>query len=178
MIDYKIPSGRVSIEQVMAWGPCYSRSRIDSMSGGKDHLTLLEVLDLDIPAKDRVWAALHEEFLTLGQMRLFACSAAETVLGVWYKSWPDAAGDAAWGAAMDAAMDAAWAAQVEILKRVAKLRSPLTAKALAAEIGVTERRIQQIGRDIPHLSRGHRGRFEWPDLPETRKAARGLLGRS
>ncbi len=47
----------VTIADVMAWTPCYSQAKITALYAGRERLTALDILDLDIPAKDRFWAA-------------------------------------------------------------------------------------------------------------------------
>jgi len=43
-------------------------------------LTALQILDLDIPAEDRLWAVLREELIDPRALRLFACREAELAL--------------------------------------------------------------------------------------------------
>jgi hypothetical protein len=129
---------RVTVDQVMSWYPCpgsgYTRERIESISQGRDSLTALEILDLDIPVEDRFWAVLRTDFLSEQQLRLVAADFAERVLhmfeaehpadkrplqieaarafarGVIFRQRLYAARAAAGDAARDAAFDAAGAA--------------------------------------------------------------------
>ena len=128
----------VTIEQVLAWHPCaeYTEERIAELFAGRNALTAEDVAALDISAEDRIWALLHNEFLTDKQMHLLACDFAEAVVHLCgddprpqaaidaKRAWlrgeigdaeldasrdaMDAAMAAAWDAARDAAMAAAW----------------------------------------------------------------------
>ena len=91
----------VTVDQIMAWGPCddYPRERVEELFAGRESLSAMEILELDIPCEDILWAALCEELVP-----------AET-LAAW-----DAAWDAAWAAARAAAYTVAWSAQVIILQ--------------------------------------------------------------
>jgi len=63
----------VTVDQVMAWTPCYTRERVEALFAGRECLTALEIADLDIPAEDRVWALCHRELLTDAELRELAC---------------------------------------------------------------------------------------------------------
>src|SRR5665213_206228 len=52
-----------TVRQVFALGPCYDLARIKSLFGARRTLTLAQVLDLDIPAADRVWFATQNRVL-------------------------------------------------------------------------------------------------------------------
>ena len=127
----------VTIDQVMDWQPCegYSREFVTRLFAGREQLTARDIVALEIPAEDRLWALLHPEFLTDAQMHALACDYAEQVVHLcgddprpraaieakraWLRgeisdgdlaaAWA-AAWDAAWAAAGAAARDAAWAA--------------------------------------------------------------------
>lgn len=73
---------RVTVDDVMLWGPCpeYSEERVRALFGRRKYMTASQILDLEIPAEDRIWAVLHEELLTDTQLRMFACDCAERVL--------------------------------------------------------------------------------------------------
>ena len=45
-----------TIEEMMQFDPCYSREQVADLWAGRERLSLLEILDLPIPAKDRIWA--------------------------------------------------------------------------------------------------------------------------
>ena len=111
------------------WGACYDDDQIAEHFGDRESVTLLEVLDSEIAAQDRVWVASYA--LSERDARLFACWCAEQVLGddcdprsraavdvarryalgeatsEELSAARDAAWDAAWDAAGDAARDAA-----------------------------------------------------------------------
>ena len=48
-----------TVDEMMAEKPCdgYPQERVAALWGGRERLTLLEVLRLHIPAADRVWVA-------------------------------------------------------------------------------------------------------------------------
>jgi len=131
---------RVTVGDVMAWGPCddYEREDVQRLFGRRKYMTADQILDLDIPIEDRLWAVLREELLAAPVLREFACRCAERALRreraagrkVDTRLWEavrmarryargkatdeelaaarDAAWDAARDAAWDAARDAAW----------------------------------------------------------------------
>ncbi len=63
----------VTVNQVMAWEPCYDSDRVEALFAGRECLTALEIADLDIHAEYRVWALCHEELLTPCELRTLAC---------------------------------------------------------------------------------------------------------
>ena len=71
---------KVTIEEFMAFKPCYSKEKILEIAQGKKEWTALEVLALDIPSQDKLWAVLHEEFIDEPILHEFACQCAETAL--------------------------------------------------------------------------------------------------
>ena len=126
----------VTVDKVMSWVPCreYTRNRITKLFAGREALSALNVLELDIPASDKLWAVLREEMLSAEALYEFACRVAEHALMKERKdgrepdprSWAAIAAkrkwlrgeiteeelSAAWAAARDAARDAAWATAV------------------------------------------------------------------
>ena len=81
---------RVTIAQAMAWQPCgwdgpdngenYTEARVRQLFGRRKYMTALQMLNLDIPYEDRLWAVLHDELIEARIMRLFACDVAERAL--------------------------------------------------------------------------------------------------
>jgi hypothetical protein len=107
----------VTVEQFMELGPCYDEDCIKEIAGNKKKWTALDVLRLDnIPATDRLWAVLREEFIDAPILHEFACRCAENALALIEK--PDPRSIAAieakrkWlrGEISDEELDAAWAA--------------------------------------------------------------------
>lgn len=81
---------RITVDDVLALRPCptYTRSRVEELGGGRESMTLLDVLDLDIPAQDRLWLALRPEFFSEEELRLMAADFAErAVLAHWRNRW-------------------------------------------------------------------------------------------
>jgi hypothetical protein len=79
----------VTVDEVMAWGPCdgYPRERVEELWAGRN-LTALEILDLKVPGKDRLWAVLRNEFFTDAELRELACDYAESVIGFYESKFP------------------------------------------------------------------------------------------
>jgi hypothetical protein len=129
----------VTIEQVMGWDPCeeYTREKVEELFSGRESLTARDIVDLYIPAKDKVWALLHNEFISDGQTHLYACDVAERALVAEReagrepdeRSWAAIEAKRAWldgkitdeelAAAREAARGAAWAAAWEAARRAA-----------------------------------------------------------
>jgi len=135
----------VTMKQVLAWRPCqpqYSKAELTLLANGRKRISATGIAKLKIPIKDRIWALLHNEFLTDAQMHELACQFAESVLvrereagrepdeRIWAaieikREWlagrasdkelaaARAAAGAAWDAAAGAAWDAARAEQIE-----------------------------------------------------------------
>ena len=120
----------LTIMDVLRMRPCegYGTDRVKGLWAGRESLTPLEILGLDIPIEDRFWVVLRYD--TIGQKLCdeIACDIADHVLPIFEREYPDdkrpreaieitrlhiagkATGDArdvAWAAAGDAARDAA-----------------------------------------------------------------------
>lgn len=78
----------VTIEQFMTFNPCYDEKRIKRIAGRKKNWTALDVLVLDIPAQDKLWAVLREEFIDAPILHDFACLCAEEALKLIEKPDP------------------------------------------------------------------------------------------
>ena len=78
----KIKVLKVTVDQVMSWEPCddYTRERVEELFAGRESLSALEITELDIPAKDIMWAVLCEELLPAEILHKFACRCAEQAL--------------------------------------------------------------------------------------------------
>ena len=73
---------KVTISQVLAWRPCdtYATDRVRSLFGRRKALSATQIVALDIPAEDRLWALLHEELVCASGLRLFSADCAERAL--------------------------------------------------------------------------------------------------
>src|SRR3990167_597859 len=74
---------RITLAMVMhSWRPHsrWPRERLKAAFGGRRSLTSLEVLGLDVPAHDRLWAVLREEIVPARELRLIACWCADRAL--------------------------------------------------------------------------------------------------
>ena len=72
----------VTVDDVMSWKPCkeYTRERVTALFAGRETITALDVLDMDIPARDRLQVVLREGMLPATTLHVFICRAAETLL--------------------------------------------------------------------------------------------------
>lgn len=80
-----------TVDDVMSWHPCkeYTRERIEALWAGRPELTVLDILDLDIPAEDKLWATLHSELIPEQDLHELACRFAEDVLPIYEREYPD-----------------------------------------------------------------------------------------
>ena len=119
-----------TISQVLSWEPCdtYTPERVTELFAGRETVTALDILAMDIPAADRLWAVCREELIPAATLHEFACRCAEAALlrereaerEPDARCWAAIEAKRAWlrgeidsdqlGAARDAARDAAWAA--------------------------------------------------------------------
>ena len=133
----------VTVEQFKSFRPCWfetaeGRKRFARIAAIRDEWTALDVLNLPgVPAKDKLWSVLREEFIDAPILHEFACRCAEYALSFvdnpdprsiavieakrkWLRgeitdmelraardAARDAAGSAAWAAGRAAARDAA-----------------------------------------------------------------------
>jgi len=124
---------KVNVEKFISFGPCYSRDKIRELAGDKKDWSALDILKLEsVPADDRLWAVLREEFIDDRILRLFAvwcarqCNQTEPICidaintaerfangeatEEELKDARSAAWSASWSAAGYAAWNAAWSA--------------------------------------------------------------------
>jgi hypothetical protein len=112
----------VTVEDVLAWEPCddYTHERLLELAAGRERMSVLEILDLDIPPDDRLWVVLRPELIDDEDLHELACRFAEAVLPIWEAKYPEdrrphaaIAAKRAWlrgeitGAELEAARDAA-----------------------------------------------------------------------
>lgn len=72
---------KITRSMIRDWDACYTDERIAELVP-REGLTPLQVLDLKIPASDRLWTVLREEVLPETTLRLWACDWAEEALRV------------------------------------------------------------------------------------------------
>ena len=137
----------VTFDQVMGWGPCYNAEGIAELFAGQPALSAEDIVALEIPTEDKIWALLHNEFLTDRQMHELACDFAERVAHLsddprvpaaiaakraWLRGEiTDEELAVAWAAAWDAAWDAAWAVAWAAAGATAKATAGDAARAVA-----------------------------------------------
>jgi len=102
---------KVTVDDIMEREPCegYPRERVEELWGGKNTLTLTEILNLGVPAADRIWATL--QFLSNEENGQFARWCSLRVVHLWdcpdvvmqyLETGDEELRDAAWNAAWDA----------------------------------------------------------------------------
>ena len=74
---------KITVDNIMAHKPCeeYPKERVEELWGGKESLSLLDILDLNIPAEDRIRAVTW--FLSDAENRYFARWCALQVIHLW-----------------------------------------------------------------------------------------------
>ena len=126
---------KITVKKIMSWNPCseYPESRVKELIGkGK---TPLEICDLEISAKDRLWVLLRNEIIPENDLHELACKFAEQALKAEIKagrephpdSWNAIKVKRQWlkGKATDEQLQAAWLAarsaarekQINIVKK-------------------------------------------------------------
>ena len=82
----------ISVDYVVSLGPCepdYTTEIILEIFGGRDEITLREVLELNIPSRDMIWFLTQADLLTGAEKRLYACWVARNLLPVYEVEYPD-----------------------------------------------------------------------------------------
>ena len=80
----------VTLEQIMSWNLCYEREKIsDLLFQDKEEVGFEDIVTLDIPAKDKLWAVLRNEFFTDNDLYFLACKFASLVMPIWEKYYPN-----------------------------------------------------------------------------------------
>ena len=81
----------LTIMDVLRMRPCegYGTDRVKGLWAGRESLTPLEILGLDIPIEDRFWVVLRYD--TIGQKLCdeIACDIADHVLPIFEREYPD-----------------------------------------------------------------------------------------
>jgi len=75
---------KITVDDIMEHKPCkeYPKERVEELWGGKESLSLLDILDLGIPTEDRIWAV--TKFLSEEENGQFARWSALRVVHLWY----------------------------------------------------------------------------------------------
>ena len=97
----------------------YTRERVEELFAGREELTAFDLLELDIPAEDRLWGVLRLDLLSESQLRDFVRWCAQQVLHLWdpcavieryLETGDELIGDTAEAAARAAARATSWVA--------------------------------------------------------------------
>lgn len=113
-----------TVDEMLAHHPCatYDRARLTNLWAGRERLSVLDILDLDIPAADRVWAALQAgphvapavERIVTRAVSTHALHCGVPEVEAWAARWLSGedrtAAAAAAAAAVEAVESASWAA--------------------------------------------------------------------
>jgi hypothetical protein len=70
----------ITVNQFMAWKPCYKKKKIMSLIGKRKRLDVILLLKLDIPDIDKLWCLLHKEVIPEKELHLLACKFADHAL--------------------------------------------------------------------------------------------------
>jgi hypothetical protein len=72
----------ITAKEMKKLRPCegYTLKRIEALWAGRDRLTALDILDLQIPAEDKLWGIFHEELIPPRQLWELTCQIAEAAL--------------------------------------------------------------------------------------------------
>ena len=72
---------RYTVDDVMAWEPCYDREQVQALFGKRETLTIVDALKMKrLPASDKIWLATREGVLPDKLLHEFACWCAEQAL--------------------------------------------------------------------------------------------------
>jgi len=154
----------LTIDDVLAYEPCYTRERVEELFAGRTEMTIREICAVDVPAKDRVWlltqdgvldADMRDKWITMIVTRAITnhalhCDIPEVER--WAENWlsgadrssdaadaADAAVRAAYVAALAAAYVAAYAAAYAAYAALAAAYAADAAARAAAEAAYAAR---------------------------------------
>jgi len=146
-------SMKITRELLRRWCACYIDERIAALVP-EAGLTPLEVANLDIPAKDRLWILLRDDIVPARELRLLACDWAESACRK--SGWADArsleaiavarrfaVGEAS-EAELAAARSAAWSARSAAWSTSKSAWSPRGAAAEAAAAAADVRAMEAL----------------------------------
>ncbi len=153
--------------------PCYTKERLIELWAGRESLSVLDILDLDIPATDRMWAVLQAGDHVKPTVEVIVTRAVKThalpcpTTAEWARKWlsgddrtyaADAAVVAVVAAAADADADAANAANAAANAAVAAAVAAAVVAAAVAAVAVAavanaerERQIADVRRIVLEL---------------------------
>lgn len=80
---------RITVEQVLEWGPDQDREELRAHVDGRESITLEELWQLEVPYRDRLWIAVRCEALDHADLRRWCADCAWHVLGVWEREHPE-----------------------------------------------------------------------------------------
>jgi len=155
-----------TVDEMLAEHPCewYDRDRITALWAGRDALSLRDILDLDIPADERMWVACRPKALPVAirrrwtegiverAVRTYALTCGVSAVERWAAQWLDGtdrtsesaaqAGEAAGAAWSAGEAGAAWSAgeagEAGVAEEAARAAAGVAEEAARAAAGVAE----------------------------------------
>ena len=80
---------RLTVDEVMALSPCYTRERVEELWTGRDSLGLDEIAALDIPLSDRLWCLLAPGVLPDAVLGELHCRIVDEAVAIYERYHPD-----------------------------------------------------------------------------------------
>ena len=80
---------RLTVDEVMALKPCYSRERVEELWAGRESLGLDEIAALDIPRADRLWCLLAPGVLPDAVLGELHCRIVDEAVVIYERYYPD-----------------------------------------------------------------------------------------
>ncbi len=118
-----------TVDDVMAWEPCYDRERVEKLFGKRQTLTIVDALKMKrLKASDKIWLATREGVLPDRLLHEFVCWCADQELLPDARSWAAVEAKRKWlngeidAKQLAAARAAARAAQVAELLRMVEVQ--------------------------------------------------------
>lgn len=76
-------------ESILSYTGCYSKDKAETVLGDKLEFTISEILDFDIPLKDKIWFICKRCEFTVIEFRELAIGCAECVLPIYEAKYQD-----------------------------------------------------------------------------------------
>jgi hypothetical protein len=73
---------KITVDEIMSWEPCeeYPKSRVIELFSGRERITPVDVLKMDIPYFDKLWTVLRPEIFRDIDLQFMACDFVESVI--------------------------------------------------------------------------------------------------
>jgi hypothetical protein len=75
---------KITVDEIMSWEPCeeYPKSRVIELFSGRERITPVDVLKMDIPYFDKLWTVLRPEIFRDIDLQFMACDFVESVINL------------------------------------------------------------------------------------------------